>query len=180
MKKLNKINLLLIGVILLSLAMITSSFAWLSRPNDTAQEGKDLNLNTSAVIKSSGCTAATYSATMNDGSLSKSDTAVTATYSFTVPAEGTAYFVTEISNSVNAKNNISLTGLALSGDTANVSVHVLSPTKNYAAYSANMSIIEHAVVEAGGTLTVEWYVYNSSGSDLSLSLTSLPSVSHYG
>lgn len=71
MKKLNKINLLLAGVILLSLAMMTSSFAWLSRPSDTELEGKELNLNTSAVIKSEECTATTCSATMTDGSLIK-------------------------------------------------------------------------------------------------------------
>lgn len=180
MKKLNKINLLLAGVILLSLAMMTSSFAWLSRPSDTEVEGKELNLNTSAVIKSEECTATTYSATMTDGSLIKG-AAVTNSDTFTVPAKGAVYFVTEISNLSTAKNNISLTELQLSGVTGdNASVHVLSPTKNYADYSDNMDIVEHAAVEGGGALSVEWYVYNKSDSELTFSFISLPAVSYYG
>lgn len=180
MKKLNKINLLLIGVIFLSLAMITSSFAWISRPSDTAQEGKNLNLNTSAVIKSNSCTATTYQATMTDGSLAKGEAISSAAASFTAPAGEAVYFVTEISNSSGSRNNISLAGLALSGATNDISVHVLSPANNYSSYSDNMSIIEHAVVESNGTLAVEWYVYNSSATNLSLSFTSLPTVSYYG
>ncbi|MCQ4021519.1 MULTISPECIES: hypothetical protein [unclassified Ruminococcus] len=177
MKKINKLGLIAICVIVLSVLATGTSFSWLARPGSTPKQGDALGFTGSAVIKSSGCTATTYLAELNNGIIEPEKTAVTTSTSITVDAGKCKYFRTVVQNG-SAKNNIMLGGLQLSNGT-NLNVICLSPLKTQAAYSSGVAITQHLTIDAGGKMNIDWYLYNSGSSAKTITMSALPKVLYY-
>lgn len=178
MKKLNKLGIIAIFVIILSALATTATFSWLARPGATPVEGNSMRLTTSAVVKSDALSAETYLANLENGKLTTVGSALSNGASISVPSKGVQYFRTVVQNSSEGKNNFYLGGLELSSGT-DLTVNCLSPLKTTASYSSGMAITEHLTVSAGGTLNVEWYIYNGGNSAATLNITTLPSVLSY-
>lgn len=177
MNKMNRLGLICVIVLLIAVIAVTTSFSWLTRPSGVTNV-KNLQLSgVSAVIKSQDCTVDTYSCDIEIGDLVNDQTVLTGS-SFTIPAGERQYFKSVVTNSGNSKTSISLTNLKLSGMDGSVTINNLNPLKTTSGYSENMNIAEHLSVDAKGTLNIEWYIYNGSKSEKSISFTSLPAISY--
>lgn len=180
MKKLNKLGMLSVVIMLISVLAITASFSWFTRPNGT-KEADSLSLSgVTAVVKSQDCNVKTFASKMENGLLNPSDTEVSIqTDSFSIPAGGVQYFTTVVTNNSGSKTNISLTNLTLNGASSSTNINILSPIKTTMKYQSGMTFAEHLTVDANNTLTVEWYVHNAGGSAITVSFGKLPEVSYY-
>ena len=177
MKKLNKLGVIAICVIILSALTTTATFSWLARPGDNEKAGNSMNLSASAVVKSDGLSVTTKLAKLENGILTEGET-VNASDSITIDAKSAKYFRTVVINTSLPKNNILLGGLTLSDGTG-LTVNCMSPLKTTASYSSGMAITQHLTVNANGTLYVDWYIYNSSTSSKTVTMSSLPEVLYY-
>lgn len=179
MKKLNKATLILICSMLLLALTLVATFSWFPRAavaNDTVYH--DLNLNTSAVIKSTKFTVANFNAKLDDdGDIVADGSAISGSVAVTVPANGVVYFKTTVSKTTTDTTDVSLTGLSISGTTTNIQVCCVSPLQTKQSYSANMTLIEHIDVDGANESSVIWYLYNSGSSDVNLTVT-LPTASY--
>lgn len=179
MKKLNKIAIICLAIILISAVAMTASFSWLNRPGSASYDGGSMEATgVSAVVKSQDCTALTYSAQLSNGKYLPQSTALKNTDSFTLAAGANQYFRTVITNSGAAKNNVSLTGLKITGTTS-LTINNLTPLNTTAAYSDNMTLASHVTVGANGTLNVDWYIHNTSTTDVTFTVSGLPALSYY-
>lgn len=197
MKKLNKATVLIIASMLVLALTLAATFSWFPRvPAADTTYGK-LTLNTTAVIKAEKGTVKTYKTTMIDGVLDDSaKQEVTLdevtldnkkVNEITIPKNGFVYFISLISDTETANNSYSLSGLKLTGTTTNISVCNLSPYKTSEKYSDStdgMVIAEHITGSssnngASNGARVEWYLYNSGSSDVTLKFAQLPTISFY-
>ena len=178
MRKFNRNNLFYVMIMLLSVLIITMSFSWFTRPNGSAN-AHSLQLNgVTATIKSESSTATTYKSSFSNGLLVADTTAVKTTDSIVIPAGGSQYFTTTLTNTSSANTNLSLNGLTLTGATG-AKVNMLYPVKNTATYVSNMIIVEHLTVAAGESINVDWYIYNPTTSNMTVKFTSLPQIDFY-
>lgn len=177
MKKFNKFAIICLIVILASVIALTASFSWLDRPDGTI-EGGSMRLTASAVVKSENCSVTTYACTLDNGKIIQGDE-VTTTGSYSISAGGSQYFRSQVTNNDSVPNNISLANLNLSG-AGSTQIINLSPLKTTSAYSSGMYISKHLTVDANNTLNVEWYIYNSGSSDITVTFANLPEISYYG
>lgn len=184
MKKLNKATVLIIASMLVLALTLAATFSWFLRvPAADTTYGK-LTLNTTAVIKAEKGTVETFKATMIDGVLDDSaKQAVTLDTDITIPKNGFVYFISLITDTETANNSYSLSGLKLTGTTTNISVCNLSPYKTSEKYSDStdgMVIAEHITGSSSNNgARVEWYLYNSGSSDVTLKFAQLPTISFY-
>lgn len=194
MKKLNKATVLIIASMLVLALTLAATFSWFLRvpAADTTTYGK-LTLNTTAVIKAEKGTVETFKTTMIDGVLDDSAKQevtldeVTVdnekVNEITIPKNGFVYFISLISDTETANNSYSLSGLKLTGTTTNISVCCLSPYKTSEKYSDStdgMVIAEHITRSSSNNgARVEWYLYNSGSSDVTLKFAQLPTISFY-
>lgn len=188
MKKLNKATVLIIASMLVLALTLAATFSWFLRvPAADTTYGK-LTLNTTAVIKAEKGTVKTYKTTMIDGVLDDSaKQEVTLdnekVNEITIPKNGFVYFISLISDTETANNSYSLSGLKLTGTTTNISVCNLSPYKTSEKYSDStdgMVIAEHITGSSSNNgARVEWYLYNSGSSDVTLKFAQLPTISFY-
>ena len=184
MKKLNKATVLIIASMLVLALTLAATFSWFLRvPAADTTYGK-LTLNTTAVIKAEKGTVKTYKTTMIDGVLDDSaKQEVTLDTDITIPKSGFVYFISLITDTETANNSYSLSGLKLTGTTTNISVCSLSPYKTSEKYSNStdgMVIAEHITGSSSNNgARVEWYLYNSGSSDVTLKFEQLPQISFY-
>lgn len=178
MKKLNKLGLICVVVMLISVLAITASFSWLTRPNGEVKANSMKLSSASAVVKSEKCSVITYACTLDNGKIIQGDE-VTTTGSYSISAGGSQYFRSQVTNNDSVPNNISLANLNLSGAVSTQIIN-LSPLKTTSAYSNGMYITKHLTVDANSTLNVEWYIYNSGSSDITVTFANLPEISYYG
>ena len=184
MKKLNKATVLIIASMLVLALTLAATFSWFLRvPAADTTYGK-LTLNTTAVIKAEKGTVETFKATMIDGVLDDSaKQAVTLDTDITIPKNGFVYFISLITDTETANNSYSLSGLKLTGTTTNISVCNLSPYKTSEKYydsTDGMVIAEHITGSSSNNgARVEWYLYNSGSSDVTLKFAQLPTISFY-
>ena len=171
MKKLNKLGLICVVVMLISVLAITASFSWLTRPNGEVNANSMKLSNASAVVKSENCSVTTYACTLDNGKIIQGDE-VTTTGSYSISAGGSQYFRSQVTNNDSVSNN-------LSGADSTQIIN-LSPLKTTSAYSNGMYISKHLTVDANSTLNVEWYIYNSGSSDITVTFANLPEISYYG
>lgn len=178
MRKFNRHNLFCVMIMLLSVLIITISFSWFTRPNGSAN-AHSLQLNgVTATIKSESSTATTYKSSFSNGLLVTDTTAVNTTDSIVIPAGGSQYFTTTVTNTSSANTNLSLNGLTLTGATG-AQINMLYPVKNTSIYSNNMIVAEHLTVKADETVNVDWYIYNPTTADITVKFTSLPQIDYY-
>lgn len=185
MKKLNKATLLIISSLLVLALTLAATFSWFPRVSgyDSTQYGY-LNLNTTAQIKYSGLTVTTSKTTMVDGELSQEgQVSLEDGAKVTVPAKGTVYFRTVITNKQAGTINVSLTRLKLTNADNNISVSLLSPMKTshtYSAdeYAAGVTLAEHIEVVQATPTVVEWYLYNRGDTGVDVKINQLPQISY--
>lgn len=184
MNKLNKATVLIIASMLVLALTLAATFSWFLRvPAADTTYGK-LTLNTTAVIKAEKGTVETFKTTMIDGLLDDyAKEKVTLSTEINVPKNGFVYFISLISDTETVNNSYSLSGLKLSGTTTNISVCNLSPYKTSEKYSNStdgMVIAEHITGSSSNNgARVEWYLYNSGSSDVTLKFEQLPQISFY-
>ena len=183
MKKLNKATVLIIASMLVLALTLAATFSWFLRvPAADTTYGK-LTLNTTAVIKAEKGTVETFKTTMIDGVLDDIKQKVTLDTVITIPKNGFVYFISLITDTETANNSYSLSGLKLTGTTTNISVCNLSPYKTSEKYSDStdgMVIAEHITGSSSNNgARVEWYLYNSGSSDVTLKFAQLPTISFY-
>ena len=183
MKKLNKATVLIIASMLVLALTLAATFSWFLRvPAADTTYGK-LTLNTTAVIKAEKGTVETFKTTMIDGVLDDIKQKVTLDTVITIPKNGFVYFISLITDTETANNSYSLSGLKLTGTTTNISVCNLYPYKTSEKYSDStdgMVIAEHITGSSSNNgARVEWYLYNSGSSDVTLKFAQLPTISFY-
>lgn len=183
MKKLNKATVLIIASMLVLALTLAATFSWFLRvPAANTTYGK-LTLNTTAVIKAEKGTVETFKTTMIDGVLDDIKQKVTLDTVITIPKNGFVYFISLITDTETANNSYSLSGLKLTGTTTNISVCNLYPYKTSEKYSDStdgMVIAEHITGSSSNNgARVEWYLYNSGSSDVTLKFAQLPTISFY-
>lgn len=183
MKKLNKATVLIIASMLVLALTLAATFSWFPRvPAANTTYGK-LTLNTTAVIKAEKGTVETFKTTMIDGVLDDIKQKVTLDTVITIPKNGFVYFISLITDTETANNSYSLSGLKLTGTTTNISVCNLYPYKTSEKYSDStdgMVIAEHITRSSSNKgARVEWYLYNSGSSDVTLKFAQLPTISFY-
>lgn len=184
MNKLNKATVLIIASMLVLALTFAATFSWFLRvPAADTTYGK-LTLNTTAVIKVEKGTVKTYKTTMIDGVLDDSaKQEVTLDTDITIPKNGFVYFISLITDTETANNSYSLSGLKLIGTTTNISVCNLYPYKTSEKYfdsTDGMVIAEHITGSSSNNgARVEWYLYNSGSSDVTLKFAQLPTISFY-
>lgn len=186
MRKLNKATLLIILSLLVLALTLMATFSWLPRAADyeTSQSYGNLRLNTTARLKYDDLTVQTTKTVMAEGKLDEGAQQILSNGSVvTVPANGTVYFRTVITNKQSGTINVSLDGLKLATTGSNISVCMLSPMKTSdkytaAQYSAGVTLAEHIEATQSTPTVVEWYLYNSTASDVDVTLTQLPQISY--
>ncbi len=177
MKKFNKLGLLCVIIMLITVLAITASFSWFTRPYGEKNAHSLFLEGVTAVVKSQDCTVVTYASSMQNGVLVTEDTSVDTANTFTIPASGVQYFTTTVTNNSASDTNISLMNLSLN-NAENTTINLLSPIKTTLQYQNNMTFANHLKVEANKTLNVEWYIYNSGSSDITVSFRDLPQISY--
>lgn len=185
MKKLNKATVLIIASMLVLALTLAATFSWFLRVPAADTTYDKLKLNTTAVIKAEKGTVETFKTTMIDGLLDDyAKEKVTLDTEINVPKNGFVYFISLISDTETVNNSYSLSGLKLFGTTTNISVCNLSPYKISEKYSNStdgMVIAEHITGSSSNNgARVEWYLYNSGSSDVTLKFEQLPQISFYG
>ncbi len=127
MKKSKFTLVIVLGLVLCLLCGTTATFSWFNRPE--VLKGDSLSWNGAYnVTNGKNITAVTYAASEADGSKYSTDP-----FDFkdliTVPAHGTKYFCTEVKNTENTPQSISL--FLNNSDTNTLSVGVNSPLRTY-------------------------------------------------
>lgn len=133
MKKSKFTLVIVLGLVLCLLCGTTTTFSWFNRPD--VQKGDSLSWNGDYnVTNGENITAVTYAATKDDGSVYD-----TAPFNFsgltTVPAHETKYFCTEVKNTENTPQSISL--FLNNSDTNTLSVGVNSPLRTYRRFTSD-------------------------------------------
>lgn len=133
MKKSKFTLVIVLGLVLCLLCGTTTTFSWFNRPD--VQKGDSLSWHGDYnVTNGEDITAVTYAATKDDGSVYD-----TAPFNFsgltTVPAHETKYFCTEVTNTGNAPQSISL--FLKNSETNTLSVGVNSPLRTYKRFTSD-------------------------------------------
>ena len=133
MKKSKFTLVIVLGLVLCLLCGTTTTFSWFNRPD--VQKGDSLSWHGDYnVTNGEDITAVTYAATKDDGSVYD-----TAPFNFsgltTVPAHETKYFCTEVKNTGNASQSISL--FLDNSETNTLSVGVNSPLRTYRRFTSD-------------------------------------------
>lgn len=178
MKKINKSIIVILALSLAFIITVTLSFSWFSRPNGTdSTKYRGLQYTGSAIIKSEqDILITTYKCSLQSGNLDNI-VAVNTGDSFTIKAGESQYFRSVLSNTSTSENSVSLTGLSVTG-TTDLQVCNFYPLKDYENYSDGITFAKHITVEASGNTNVDWFLYNKSGSDVTITIASLPQVSY--
>lgn len=133
MKKSKFTLVIVLGLVLCLLCGTTTTFSWFNRPD--VQKGDSLSWNGDYnVTNGEDITAVTYAATKDDGSEYSTDPFNFKTPT-TVPAHETKYFCTEVTNTGNAPQSISL--FLNNSDTNTLSVGVNSPLRTYRRFTSD-------------------------------------------
>ena len=133
MKKSKFTLVIVLGLVLCLLCGTTTTFSWFNRPD--VQKGDSLSWNGDYnVTNGNNITAVTYDASKPDGSEYN-----TVPFDFngstTVPAHETKYFCTEVKNTGNASQSISL--FLNNSETNTLSVGVNSPLRTYRRFTSD-------------------------------------------
>ena len=133
MKKSKFTLVIVLGLVLCLLCGTTTTFSWFNRPD--VQKGDSLSWHGDYnVTNGKDITAVTYAATKDDGSVYD-----TAPFDFsgltTVHAHETKYFCTEVKNTENTPQSISL--FLNNSDTNTLSVGVNSPLRTYRRFTSD-------------------------------------------
>lgn len=133
MKKSKFTLVIVLGLVLCLLCGTTTTFSWFNRPD--VQKGDSLSWNGDYnVTNGEDITAVTYAATKDDGSEYSTDPFNFKTPT-TVPAHETKYFCTEVMNTGNAPQSISL--FLKNSETNTLSVGVNSPLRTYKRFTSD-------------------------------------------
>lgn len=133
MKKSKFTLVIVLGLVLCLLCGTTTTFSWFNRPD--VQKGDSLSWNGDYnVTNGEDITAVTYVATKDDGSEYSTDPFNFKTPT-TVPAHETKYFCTEVTNTGNAPQSISL--FLKNSETNTLSVGVNSPLRTYKRFTSD-------------------------------------------
>ena len=133
MKKSKFTLVIVLGLVLCLLCGTTTTFSWFNRPD--VQKGDSLSWRGDYnVTNGENITAVTYVATKDDGSEYSTDP-----FNFsgltTVSAHETKYFCTEVKNTGNAPQSISL--FLNNSETNKLSVGVNSPLRTYKRFTSD-------------------------------------------
>lgn len=187
MKKLNKATVLIIASMLVLALTLVATFSWFPRVfgYDDSKSYNNLKLNPNQVfIKVNPTSVITYKCNMVDGLIDEAGkTELSGTPSVEIEAGECVYFKTIVTyGSDVTHDNVTVSGLTLSGTTTEIKVCSLYPMKTVKDYSAGMAVGEHITVDSTSkTAVVEWYLYNSSKSTKqTLTITALPTASANG
>lgn len=188
MKKLNKATVLIIASMLVLALTLVATFSWFPRVfgYDTTKNFNKLDVKPAQVfVKSEPAKTETYLCEFVDGKINDANKGdpLTTSDSVTVNAGECKYFKTIVTyGSDVTHDNVTVSGLTLSGTTTDIKVCSLYPMKTVKDYSAGMAVGEHITVDSTSkTAVVEWYLYNSSSSsDQTLTFTALPTASANG
>lgn len=132
MKKSKFTLVIVLGLVLCLLCGTTTTFSWFNRPE--VQKGESLSWNGDYnVTNGNNITAVTYAATKDDGSVY--DTVPFNFSGLTVPAHETKYFCTEVKNTGDAPQSISL--FLNNSETNKLSVGVNSPLRTYKRFTSD-------------------------------------------
>lgn len=132
MKKSKFTLVIVLGLVLCLLCGTTTTFSWFNRPE--VQKGESLSWNGDYnVTNGNNITAVTYAATKDDGSVY--DTVPFIFSGLTVPAHETKYFCTEVKNTGDAPQSISL--FLNNSETNKLSVGVNSPLRTYKRFTSD-------------------------------------------
>lgn len=172
----NKYILFIIAALVLIIALM-ASFSWFTRPAAKTDTYTGAQFTGTAVIKGESCTATTYKAQLDSGNLNNL-TALSTNNTITIAAGDTQYFRTTVTNSQTSATVISLTGLTLNG-ASGLKVYNMAPLKEYYNYADSMTFSKNIAVPASGNVNVDWYIYNDSGADKTLTVGALPQISYY-
>lgn len=133
MKKSKFTLVIVLGLVLCLLCGTTTTFSWFNRPD--VQKGDSLSWSGEYnVTNGENITAVTYAATKDDGSEYSTDPFNFKTPT-TVPAHETKYFCTEVTNTGNAPQSISL--FLKNSETNTLSVGVNSPLRTYKRFTSD-------------------------------------------
>lgn len=133
MKKSKFTLVIVLGLVLCLLCGTTTTFSWFNRPD--VQKGESLSWSGDYnVTNGENITAVTYAATKDDGSEYSTDPFNFKTPT-TVPAHETKYFCTEVTNTGNAPQSISL--FLKNSETNTLSVGVNSPLRTYKRFTSD-------------------------------------------
>lgn len=133
MKKSKFTLVIVLGLVLCLLCGTTTTFSWFNRPD--VQKGDSLSWNGDYnVTNGEDITAVTYAATKDDGSEYSTDPFNFKTPT-TVPAHETKYFCTEVTNTGNAPQSISL--FLKNSETNTLSLGVNSPLRTYKRFTSD-------------------------------------------
>lgn len=133
MKKSKFTLVIVLGLVLCLLCGTATTFSWFNRPD--VQKGDSLSWNGDYnVTNGEDITAVTYAATKDDGSEYSTDPFNFKTPT-TVPAHETKYFCTEVTNTGNAPQSISL--FLKNSETNTLSVGVNSPLRTYKRFTSD-------------------------------------------
>lgn len=183
MKKLNKATLIIITSMLVLALTLVATFSWFPRAA-TAEDTVYHTINVSPVgvyTKANTASVTTYKGEFINGQISDEKPLDDSNKTFTIEPYECVYFKSIVIDNTSTHNNVSLTGLTLTpstGDTSTIKVCMLSPLKTTQDYSDDMTIAEHisTVQSNDAAAIVEWYLYNSGTTDLSVTMTA-PTVS---
>lgn len=132
MKKSKFTLVIVLGFVLCLLCGTTTTFSWFNRPE--VQKGESLSWSGDYnVTNGKNITAVTYAATKDDGSVY--DTVPFNFSGLTVPAHETRYFCTEVKNTGDAPQSISL--FLNNSETNKLSVGVNSPLRTYRRFTSD-------------------------------------------
>lgn len=133
MKKSKFTLVIVLGLVLCLLCGTTTTFSWFNRPE--VQKGDSLSWNGDYnVTNGEDITAVTYDASKPDGS-EYNTVPFDFSGSTTVPAHETKYFCTEVKNTGNAPQSISL--FLKNSETNTLSVGVNSPLRTYKRFTSD-------------------------------------------
>lgn len=133
MKKSKFTLVIVLGLVLCLLCGTTTTFSWFNRPE--VQKGDSLSWNGDYnVTNGNNITAVTYDASKPDGS-EYNTVPFDFSGSTTVPAHETKYFCTEVKNTGNASQSISL--FLNNSETNTLSVGVNSPLRTYRRFTSD-------------------------------------------
>lgn len=180
MKKLNKATLIIITSMLVLALTLVATFSWFPRAATADESTVYATINVSPVgvyTKANTATVTTYKGEFIDGKIINES--VYSGSSFSIEAGKCVYFKSVIVDNASSHNNVSLTGLSLTGETSDIKVCMLSPLKTTQDYSAGMTIAEHisTVQSTDAAAVVEWYLYNSGSNNVEVTTMTAPVVS---
>lgn len=179
MRKLKSATLIMLIMILSMVCVTSNTFSWFARPNGNSTT-KAMQFNEDAEYKSkSSCEIKSQKiCSMSQGYLVP-DANLTATTTIQIEGGKVQYFTTEIQNKTAYPTDITLGDMTLSLNDSNLKVTCMTPLKTVNSYTSGVNIAKHFIVPANQTITVEWYIYNSTGSTKSFKVSTLPKILYY-